>query len=390
MKILLISTYPPAKDGIADYTERFIDSLSAEYKNIEVNIIAPKSNKFRQEVKIYRTLGNSRKDLYKTLQTIDEINPDIIHLQYCISLYGINFISLYRLLHAVKRRWPNIKKIVTLHEIQREQQKLGYMANVFYKQFTKLFDGFIVHTEVAQNVLENVYHIPSGNVLKINFPIARLENKNLAENVAAINKKYSLQDKLVVLLFGFIQIDKGIDDLVQAIPILNKSPGIKKKLRVVVAGDIRARQGVFKYFERKDKKYLRKIHKFLEKENIEHQVVFTGYVKNSYVSALFSRSDIIAIPYTSIEQSSVLGISLNALRPIVATDVGGLGETLRHAGILVGARDYEAMAEAINKIYESPQLANKLVEGYRSLLVSHSSRSVNSSIVKFYRNCEVL
>lgn len=47
-------------------------------------------------------------------------------------------------------------------------------------------------------------------------------------------------------------------------------------------------------------------------------------------------------------------------RPVVATDIGGVGEALGDAGLLVPPRAPEAMAAAILKLLREPELAGSL------------------------------
>lgn len=104
-------------------------------------------------------------------------------------------------------------------------------------------------------------------------------------------------------------------------------------------------------------------------------VIFVGFCHD--VAGLLARSNIFMM------SSDYEGISiavLEAMRaglPIVGTRVGGMPETVRdgYNGILVGARDIEAMANAIRILIESPRECARLGASGRRFLEAEFSIS---------------
>jgi glycosyltransferase involved in cell wall biosynthesis len=79
------------------------------------------------------------------------------------------------------------------------------------------------------------------------------------------------------------------------------------------------------------------------------------YIEEAAVADLFARSRLVVLPYTSFAaQSGVLHQALAYGRPVVASDVGGLGECVRRWGIgrVVPPDDERALAEAIERALE--------------------------------------
>ena len=64
------------------------------------------------------------------------------------------------------------------------------------------------------------------------------------------------------------------------------------------------------------------------------------------------RADVVVLPYRSIDQSGVLATAIALGRPVIATDVGGFGETLADtdAGLLVPPRDPAVLAATISAL----------------------------------------
>ncbi|MDR3635940.1 MAG: glycosyltransferase family 4 protein [Isosphaeraceae bacterium] len=79
------------------------------------------------------------------------------------------------------------------------------------------------------------------------------------------------------------------------------------------------------------------------------------YVSEDEVPGLFASSRLVVLPYTSFAaQSGVLHLALAHGRPVVASDIGGMGECVRNWGIgqVVAPDDDVALAAAIQKALE--------------------------------------
>ncbi len=62
------------------------------------------------------------------------------------------------------------------------------------------------------------------------------------------------------------------------------------------------------------------------------------------------------LPYRHIESSGVLATALGYGRPVVVTDVGSLGDTVREldAGAVVPPEDPGALADACSRLLQHP------------------------------------
>lgn len=380
MKIVFVSAYPPDKDGIGEYTQRFVESF--QHHGHVIEIITPKSRQANGK-KIHRIFGLKTQDVKNCLSLIEEFQPDVVHIQYCIALYGLTSFSLIRLIKSLKKISPGITLIITLHEVQREQERLGIVAKYFYRYFLSSFDGLVVHTQAARQTLLDKYQISPDKAAMIALPVVALPPLKSHEAVQELNNIYDLNGKYVLLCFGFIQLDKGIDILIKALSLL-KDTELRNKIRLIIAGDIRARHGVFKWFERKDIKYLKSIHNLIDEAGLNGQIIFTGYIKDDDVASFFSRADIITLPYTSIEQSAVLGMAIDANKPIIASRVGGLGETLVNSGLLVSPEQPDQLRDAIMKLHSDIKLSRNLVKEYKKIKQQNSQQAISKKTIVFY------
>ena len=67
-----------------------------------------------------------------------------------------------------------------------------------------------------------------------------------------------------------------------------------------------------------------------------------------------SAADVVVLPYKDATQSGIIQIANNFKKPVIATDVGGLGEIIHNGenGYIVEKENPKKLAEAIKKFYE--------------------------------------
>lgn len=76
-----------------------------------------------------------------------------------------------------------------------------------------------------------------------------------------------------------------------------------------------------------------------------------GFVPHGEVPALLHAADCLAMPYRHIDQSGVLLMAMSCGLPVVATDVGSMGEyVLPSMGEVVPVGDVRAFAAALNRV----------------------------------------
>jgi glycosyltransferase involved in cell wall biosynthesis len=155
------------------------------------------------------------------------------------------------------------------------------------------------------------------------------------------------RDDRLVLMFGRMTRYKGLEALYRAAPRVARAvPGV----RFVVAGrpvpgyeppPAPALEGGGRIEARYD------------------------YVRADEVAALFSAARVAVCPYTDASQSGVVLTAFAFGCPVVATDVGGLPEYVHDgtSGLVVPADDDEALADALIRCLEEPDLLARLRAG---------------------------
>jgi glycosyltransferase involved in cell wall biosynthesis len=227
---------------------------------------------------------------------------------------------------ALRRR--GIPLVFTVHNIKVHYRKflLHEMIRDFcFRSAWKVCDALLVHTEGLREALSGflgrshppihvtphgVWHRDGGPV-----PSARPDGR--------------ARDRL--LFFGMIRPNKGVHVLLQA---LERLPGCD----LTIAGGI------------EEPHYLERIRRMVQRFSPGRVELIDRYVSEDEATDLFRRSRLVILPYTNFtSQSGVLHQALAHGRPVVATEVGGLGECVRGWGIgqVVPPEDGRRLAEAI-------------------------------------------
>jgi glycosyltransferase involved in cell wall biosynthesis len=79
------------------------------------------------------------------------------------------------------------------------------------------------------------------------------------------------------------------------------------------------------------------------------------YVPDEETELYFKAADVLALPYTHVFQSGVLFLAFNFGLPVIATDVGSIGEEIieGRTGLVCKPRDAQGLASALEKYFAS-------------------------------------
>jgi glycosyltransferase involved in cell wall biosynthesis len=139
-----------------------------------------------------------------------------------------------------------------------------------------------------------------------------------------------------ILFFGIVRKYKGLDVLLRAMPrVLSQV-----ECSLVVAGEF------YDSVERYEA--------IIRESGIEKRVRMENrYIANEEVAALFEEADVLVLPYLSATQSGVARIAIMNRLPIIASQTGGLMESVgEDYGLLVPPGDAEALADALIRFFK--------------------------------------
>jgi len=193
-------------------------------------------------------------------------------------------------------------------------------------------------------------------------------------------------DAVAVLGIGRLIPVKGFDYLIEAIALARANC---PRVRLVLVGDGDTRAGLEAQAERL---------------GLDGEVTFAGMAKREDVSSYLAAADVVAVP--SVHYAGFVdglpNVALEAMaagKPLVATRVGGLPDVVHDdlTGILVEERDPSALAAAIVRLANDPDLRNRLGENGRTAIrdsmnwdvVAERFESVYERVVRSQQTGEV-
>ncbi|MBD2625708.1 glycosyltransferase family 4 protein [Trichormus variabilis] len=263
------------------------------------------------------------------MRLIKKVSPDVLHVQ------EIN--DIWYLLTLLFNKMPPL--VTTIHDIFSHP---GDKQKVFAADYTRPIAFYrsqqlIVHTQIHKKTLNEKFCIPNHkiNVLQ-HGELGSLYKRRSPKNNNTQNEPYTL------LFFGRIWPYKGLKYLIEAMPLIAEQiPEVK----LIIAG---RGENMDQYFP----------HGY-EPQRYE---IINRFITNEEVISLFERSAITVLPYIEASQSGVAVLAYGLGTPVVASNLGGLSEIVRHQqdGLLVPPRDVNALAESIISLLKDNQLYKKM------------------------------
>ena len=140
------------------------------------------------------------------------------------------------------------------------------------------------------------------------------------------------------MFFGYVRKYKGLPYLINAM----KELSVYSNVRLLIVGE---------FYEDENP-----THELISSLGLQDKItVISDYIPNEDVKYFFCASDVLALPYIDATQSGIIQIAYFYNKPVIATDVGGLGEVVINGktGFVVAPRSSESLARAIGKYYEN-------------------------------------
>ena len=146
-----------------------------------------------------------------------------------------------------------------------------------------------------------------------------------------------------MLFFGLVRAYKGLDLLLEA---FGKVKDQLPKLQLIIAGE----------FYEDEEKYRTQI---ANNRLTDRVVIKNEFIADADLRKYFGAANLIVQPYKSATQSGVTQVAFHFEKPMLVTDVGGLGEIVHdHKMGYAVQPNAEAIAEAIIDYYTQNRQAN--------------------------------
>jgi len=335
MKIVHISIYPDKgkkhikSGGVTSYTKNLINNIPYEESDqvyILCNKIDGKYDSYTEDnIQVIRCFDKNPKFIYQLYKEIQKINPDTIHIQQELSLYG-NIITAY-LLQWLILLLSKYNTTITLHgviSIKNIDQnfvkennstlpvwlvKLAFL--IIYKPLCLFSKGIIVHENIFKKILIEEYKIKENKITVIPHGIEDFQALSQQEAI----KHLSLpKDKNIALFMGYLTGYKGLDLLIEGFSeYIKQDP---KAYLVIGAGKNPKLKDDTNYLN-EYKRIQDKAQKLL---GDHHQWV--GFIEEQDIKYYYSASDVSIYPYTNqLSSSGPMSIAIGFEKPFLASEV---------------------------------------------------------------------
>lgn len=377
MKVCIVSSFS-SKDGIGIYTQRLVKALKRN--DVEVDVITSLKKIESQDNIIGNISYNPCRNI-KMYLNFKKSNSDVLHIQYTITMYGLLALILWFFVWLAKQQKPII---ITLHEVSSEEKRLKGFARIYYNLIGKLVCRFHVPTQKAKKILQNRCKVNESKISVIPLGIYEFEKEDTSFT-QSIKKQLQITYEKLILYLGFIRPSKGIEYLIEASKILAEEYYLREKIKVIIAGDVRKRQGLLKIFEERDKKYLQFLYALRKNLQLEDFVEFIGFVSDKYLYSLLSLAHVVVLPYICVEQSEILNLALGFPKPIIGSNIGGISELIGKVGIVVPPREPKELAREITKILSDKNYYESIVNRYIQIKKEQNIEQIVKLVINDYQ-----
>ncbi len=347
MKICIIGPTYPYRGGIAHYTTLLVKHLEAAGHQVKLYSYTRQYPKFLFP-------GKTDKDPSQTTlrvpceYIVDPIQPfswwrvyrrmrrdlpDLVILQWWVPYWTP---SLAAISWLIKRR-TKMKLVYICHNVTPHEES-GTIDHRLAWVVLRRGDAFIVHSEQDRRKLLAL--LPQPRVWRTNLPTYEVLQQltTTSEQPQSIRRALNLDGKQVLLFFGFVRPYKGLEYLIQALPLVREQ---LPNAHLLIVGEFwTGKQAYLAYAQQAGVE--------------EHITIVDQYVPNEDLPNYFDAADVVVLPYVSATQSAVVQLAFGFGKPVITTRVGGLHEVVQdgYNGLVVPPQNEEALAEAIVRYFK--------------------------------------
>jgi glycosyltransferase involved in cell wall biosynthesis len=242
-----------------------------------------------------------------------------------------------------------------------------YYARIMLRAAAHHAHQVITVSEFSKRSICQALEVPENKVHVISYGVPRRILKDGPVNMALVEKLEVSQP--YILFVGLLKPHKNVQALLRAFALLPEQ--VRASHHLVIAGKL-------------DTCYpaLRQLSQELR---LSDQVVFTGYVKDDELRALYEGAKVFVLP--SLNEGYGLPV-LEAMAygvPVVVSNMSSLPEVAGDAGILVDPRDHQSIAKALESLLGDAEVRETLGERGRKRAHSFSAREFALKHLEVYR-----
>jgi glycosyltransferase involved in cell wall biosynthesis len=333
--IAFIGNYLPRQCGIATFTTDLCEAIAEEFKDasciaLPVNDI---ESGYAYPTRVRFELAQKDIESYRRAADFLNINNiEIVSLQHEYGIYGGRAGS-YILTLLRELRMP---VVTTLHTILKnpDPDQLSVLEEI-----TALSDRVVVMSERGKEFLQSIYHVPLEKIDMIphGIPDVSFVDPSFHKDL------FGVEGKSVLLSFGLLSANKGIENVIKALPaILEKYSNVV----YIIVGATHPH-----VLQNEGETYRLSLQWLAHEKGVEGNVIFYNrFVSLEELIQFISVADIYITPYLDAAQitSGTLAYTVGAGKAVISTPYWYAEEMLaEERGVLVPFNDPEALANQV-------------------------------------------
>ena len=334
-RIAFIGNYLPRQCGIATFTTDLCESIADEYKGTACIALPVNDTEAGYEYPARVRFELTEKDIESYRRAADFLNinnVDMVSLQHEYGIFGGKAGS-YILTLLRELRMP---VVTTLHTILKDPNPDQRRV---LEEIVSLSDRVVVMSERGAEFLQSIYHVPAEKIDLIphGIPDVPFVDPSFHKDL------FGVEGKSVLLSFGLLSANKGIENVIAAMPaILAKFPDVM----YIVVGATHPH-----VIQNEGETYRLSLQWLAREKGVEGNVIFYNrFVSLEELVQFISASDIYITPYLDVAQitSGTLAYTVGAGKAVVSTPYWYAEELLAdERGALVPFSDPQALADQV-------------------------------------------
>ena len=347
-RVAVIGNYLPRHCGIATFTTDLCEAISAEFGTARLLALPVNDTELGYDYPA-RVRWSLAQDDITSYQDATEFlnfnNIDMVCLQHEYGIFGGAAGS--HILHLL--RGLKMPVVTTLHTVLREPDpdQLRVMEEI-----AELSDRVIVMSQLSAQFLQEIYKVPGNKIDMVPHGVPDLPflDPNFYKD------RFGVEGKAVLLTFGLLSPNKGIENVIQAMPeILSKHENVVYLVAGATHPHVLRRDG---------DKYRNSLKTLAREAGVESQVMFHDrFASPEEMAEFIGAADIYITPYRHEAQvvSGTLAYALGAGKAIISTPYWHAIELLDdRRGALVPFQNPEAIAQKTIELLTTPALRHAM------------------------------
>jgi glycosyltransferase involved in cell wall biosynthesis len=349
-RLALIGNFLPRQCGIATFTTDVFTAMRARFPEIAVDVYAMDDHPGRYDYppEVTGTIPQADLSAYiDTARKIEASGAQAIWLQHEYGIFGGP--AGEHILALLDR--TTLPVIITLHTIL---EKPNADQRRVLEGLLRRAARVIVMAERGRDILQRVYGANARQIVMIPHGVP---DRDLLDP-ATLKGKFGWDGRKVMLTFGLLAPNKGIETVINALPaVIARHPDMLYVVLGATHPNLVAHEG---------EKYRDKLKALAADNGVAANVTFIdAFLEHGELIDYLQAADVYVTPYTNPAQitSGTLSYAIGVGKPVISTPYVHATEILADGhGVLVPFGDVDAFAREIDTLLSSDRDRNRLAE----------------------------